>query len=90
MLEAGTAASEGAERTLQRGGGTVRGDFHRSELCASRRRTAVSSVTDMNCPATRLRDLSSSDDRVMGVIMVTSDYSRHNFYITHALHYDKM
>ena len=67
MLEAGTAASEGAARTLQRVGGRVRGDFRRSALCASRRQTAGSSVTDMNCPATRLRDLSSSDDRVMAV-----------------------
>ena len=67
MLEAGTVASEGAARTLQRGGGTVRGDFRRSALCASRRQTAESSVTGMNCPATRLRDLSSSGDRVMAV-----------------------
>jgi len=67
VLEAGTAASEGAARTLQQGGGTVHGDFRRSALCASRRQTAGSSVTDMNCPATRLSDLSSSDDRVMAV-----------------------
>lgn len=67
MLEAGTVASEGAARTLQRGGGTVRGDFRRSALCASRTQTAGSSSTDMNCPATGLRDLSSSDDRVMAV-----------------------
>ena len=67
MLEAGIAASEGVARTLQRGGGTVRGDFRRSALCASRRQTAGSSVTDMNCPATRLRDLSSSDARVRAV-----------------------
>ena len=65
MLEAGTAAIEGAARTLQRGGGTVHGDFRRSALCASCRQTAVSSVTDMNCPVTKLRDLSSSDYRVM-------------------------
>jgi len=67
VLEAGTAASEGAAHKLQRGGGTVRGDFRRSALCASRRQTAGNSVTDMNFPATRLRDVSNSGDRVMAV-----------------------
>ena len=67
MLEAGTAANEGAARTLQLGGGIIRGGFRRLALCASRRQTAASSVIGMNYPATRLLGLSSSDDRVTAV-----------------------
>jgi hypothetical protein len=67
VLEAGTAASEGAVRTLQGGGDTVREDFRRSALCVSHTLTAGNSVIGMNCPATGLRNLNSSDDRVMAV-----------------------
>lgn len=67
MLEAGTAASEEAARTLQQGGGIVHGDFRRLVLCVSHRQTAGNSAIDMNYPETRLRDLSNTDDRDMAV-----------------------